>query len=128
MSGLCLEGAGARLTALAERVWLVSGLGGEVNVIVTDSARLAALNSEFRGREGPTDVLTFPLGGEPVLGEIYIAADLCPPGEDAELWVLDRIIHGLLHLTGCHHATPAEEAANEERHARWRAAALAAPP
>ena len=126
--GLNLVGGDPRLALLAERVWRASGLEGEVNVIIADQVKLAALNAEFRGRDKATDVLTFPLDGEPVLGEVYIAADLCPPDEEAKMWVLDRIIHGLLHLAGCHHANAEDEAENLARHSRWRQAALEAPP
>ncbi|MCH7494177.1 rRNA maturation RNAse YbeY [bacterium] len=112
MTPLTLAGGGARLAGLVARVWEISRLEGEVNVIIADRGRLAALNLEFRGRPEATDVLTFPLAGDPVWGEIYVAADLCPDGEDRVLWVLDRVIHGLLHLDGCHHSSDEEEAAN----------------
>lgn len=79
---------------------------------------IAGLNKEYRGKDGPTDVLSFSLGEwyESESGRRYMAGDvvLCPPvlvrnaaefgvTEDEELRRL--IIHGILHLSGMDHGT-----------------------
>lgn len=94
----------------------------EVSVLLVDRDTIAVMNAEHLGGEGPTDVLAFPIDepgeapidGPAVLGDVV----LCPvvAAEQArrsghalqdELRILT--VHGLLHLTGMDHATPAEE-------------------
>jgi len=99
----------------------------EVTLVITDDEAMAALNQQYRGVAGPTDVLSFP-AQEPApgfvsapeadayLGDIIIAlpftrrqaAELGRPLA-AELRLLAA--HGVLHLLGYDHAEPAEEAA-----------------
>jgi len=79
---------------------------------------MAGLNAEYRGKEGPTDVLSFTLGEwvEGENGRRYIAGDVvvCLPvlernasefgvSQNEELKRL--IMHGVLHLSGLDHAT-----------------------
>jgi probable rRNA maturation factor len=77
---------------------------GHVAVEFVDSARIAALNSEFRGREGPTDVLSFgvdeaaPSAGPRELGDIVVCAEHTTDLREA-------VVHGALHLTGMDHET-----------------------
>ena len=66
--------------------------------------RIAELNLEHRGRQEPTDVLSFPVdeGGVPVgpreLGDVVI----CPEHTED---LLEAVVHGVLHLTGMDHET-----------------------
>jgi len=98
----------------------------EVTLVITDDAAVAALNEQYRGVAGPTDVLAFA-AQEPTpgfvsapeaaayLGDIVIAlpvarrqaAELGRPLA-AELRLL--AVHGVLHLLGYDHADPEEEA------------------
>jgi probable rRNA maturation factor len=81
---------------------------GHIAVEFVDPARMAALNGEHRGKDGPTDVLSFPVdGAEPgapgegvprELGDIVI----CP---EHTLDVSEAIVHGALHLVGMDHET-----------------------
>jgi probable rRNA maturation factor len=77
---------------------------GHVAVEYVDAQRIAALNDEFRGRLGPTDVLSFPIDGEGAaarpleLGDIVI----CPEHTHD---VREAVVHGALHLTGMDHET-----------------------
>ena len=80
---------------------------GHVAVAYVAPDRIASLNAEFRGKEGPTDVLSFPVDGEEAydgpegsreLGDIVI----CPPHTRD---VREAIVHGALHLTGMDHET-----------------------
>jgi probable rRNA maturation factor len=77
---------------------------GHVAVEFVDESRIAELNAEHRGEEGPTDVLSFPVDedGEPAgpreLGDIVI----CAP-QTADL--REAVVHGALHLVGMDHET-----------------------
>jgi probable rRNA maturation factor len=75
---------------------------GHVAVEFVDEARIAELNGEHRGRDGPTDVLSFPVdegsaaAGLRELGDVMICPALT---ED----VLEAVVHGVLHLVGMDH-------------------------
>jgi probable rRNA maturation factor len=80
---------------------------GHVAVEWVDEDRIADLNREHRGVEGPTDVLSFPVDGDDVvpgppalreLGDVVI----CPP---RTVDLREAIVHGVLHLTGMDHET-----------------------
>jgi probable rRNA maturation factor len=94
---------------------------GHVAVEFVGSERIAALNGEFRGREGPTDVLSFPVdeagaaAGERELGDVVI----CPAHTED---LLEAVVHGVLHLTGMDHESDGGEmlALQDELMARLR--------
>jgi probable rRNA maturation factor len=76
---------------------------GHVAVGFVDAERIAALNAEHRGKEGPTDVLSFPIdeaeedvAGPRELGDVVI----CPPHTED---IREAIVHGALHLVGMDH-------------------------
>jgi probable rRNA maturation factor len=75
---------------------------GHVAVEFVGAERIAVLNREFRGREGPTDVLSFPVdetgaaAGERELGDVVI----CPAHTED---LLEAVVHGVLHLAGMDH-------------------------
>ena len=75
---------------------------GHVAVEFVDAERIAELNREHRGKDGPTDVLSFPVDqrDEPVgpreLGDVVI----CPEHTED---LLEAVVHGVLHLTGMDH-------------------------
>ncbi len=83
-----------------------------VEVTVADDALLAELNREYRRREGPTDVLAFPIGRDPVeperiwlWGEVYVSVDRAREQAEGRGVTLDEelaalVAHGLLHLAG----------------------------
>jgi probable rRNA maturation factor len=82
-----------------------AGLGdGHVAIEYVDAGRIAELNASYRGKAGPTDVLSFPIDetGEPLgpreLGDIVIC-----PAHTADL--REAVVHGALHLTGMDHET-----------------------
>jgi probable rRNA maturation factor len=94
---------------------------GHVAVEFVAPERIAALNREFRGRVGPTDVLSFPVdetgaaAGERELGDVVI----CPAHTED---LLEAVVHGVLHLTGMDHETDGGEmlALQDELMARLR--------
>jgi probable rRNA maturation factor len=80
---------------------------GHVAVSFVDADEIAVLNLEHRGKEGPTDVLSFPVGGDgPVygpptlreLGDVVI----CP---EHTVDLTEAVVHGVLHLVGMDHET-----------------------
>lgn len=99
----------------------------QVSLLFTDDAEVHALNREWRGRDKPTNVLSFPMleredlldlapEGPPVmLGDIALAAETCvleaaEKGIVVEIHIAHLIIHGLLHLAGHDHVHSDEEA------------------
>ncbi len=76
---------------------------GHVAVEFVSAERIAELNRAHRGKDGPTDVLSFPVdgagGAEPrELGDIVV----CPPHTED---LGEAIVHGMLHLLGMDHET-----------------------
>jgi probable rRNA maturation factor len=78
---------------------------GHVAIAFVDAERIAELNAEHRGKEGPTDVLSFPIDeadddvpGPRELGDVII----CPPHTED---IREAIVHGALHLVGMDHET-----------------------
>jgi probable rRNA maturation factor len=75
---------------------------GHVAVEFVGAERIAELNRDHRGKDGPTDVLSFPVDqrDEPVgpreLGDVVI----CPAHTED---LLEAVVHGVLHLTGMDH-------------------------
>ena len=85
-----------------------AGLSGrELTVLLVGKDRMAQLNSQFRGKNYATDVLSFEGGGVPAggyLGDIVICPAVAARSEallSRELKVL--ILHGILHLIGYDH-------------------------
>ncbi|WP_353894356.1 rRNA maturation RNase YbeY [Proteinivorax hydrogeniformans] len=83
----------------------------EVNIIFVDNPFIKHLNEKFRGKDKPTDVLSFPLEtglDDEFLGEIYISLDKAREqakkyGHSLDREVVFLAIHGLLHLAGYEH-------------------------
>jgi probable rRNA maturation factor len=84
----------------------------EATVVLTDDAEMRDLNRDWRGKDAPTNVLSFPAGetpGEPVpLGDIVIAYETALKEADAESITLSDhvshlVVHGMLHLLGFDH-------------------------
>jgi probable rRNA maturation factor len=101
-------------------------LKGTVNVLLTTSAEMKSLNRRFRGKDKPTDVLSFP--ADPAApkkdaGEIAISAEIAArnaralghtPAEEVKILVL----HGLLHLRGYDHQCDNGQMATREKQLR----------
>jgi probable rRNA maturation factor len=83
---------------------------GHVAIEYVAAERIAALNEEFRGRPGPTDVLSFPMDGDEQLpeGVPRQLGDLvvCPAVATADgTPIATLLVHGALHLVGYDHET-----------------------
>jgi probable rRNA maturation factor len=94
----------------------------EISIMLTDDDAIRELNAQWRGKDQPTNVLSFPAPG-PVekrqsLGDIVIAYETCEREAGAELktfqaHVTHLIVHGFLHLIGYDHEEEAEALAME---------------
>ena len=112
-----------RFVARARRA---AGLKAKVNVLVTTSAEMKSLNRQFRDKDKPTDVLSFP--AEPgmqkeLAGEIAVSAEIATrnaldlghsPAEEVKILVL----HGILHLRGYDHECDNGQMARREKQLR----------
>ncbi len=114
---------------IARRADRILGLldlaGAELSVVLCDDAFIRALNLEYRGLDRPTDVLSFPQDDGPavagrLLGDVVISIETaarqakarrCPAGDE----VVALLVHGVLHLAGWDHETPADAHAMAER-------------
>jgi probable rRNA maturation factor len=77
---------------------------GHVAVEFVDADRISELNEQWRGKPGPTDVLSFPVDEEgPVLGTRELGDVVICPEHTEDL--LEAVVHGVLHLTGMDHET-----------------------
>jgi len=122
VAGLSAEAFG-RFVLRARRA---ARLSGRVNVLLTGSTEMRALNLRFRNRNKTTDVLSFPsdtfLNGtdkRPFAGEIAISADIAREnaatlGHLAALEVKVLALHGILHLAGFDHERDNGQMARKE--------------
>jgi probable rRNA maturation factor len=95
---------------------------GESSLLLGDDAAIAKLNKEFRGKDGPTNVLSFP--GPRVqpsfLGDIALAAETIVEeaqfqGKSFENHAAHLAVHGFLHLLGYDHQSEDDAARMEAR-------------
>ena len=96
------------------------GAVGEVAVLLTDNAEIQDLNRDWRGKDKPTDVLSFPADpmDKPFLGDIAVAIGVTQDDARTRDLSLDQhlshlLIHGLLHLLGHDHKDDTEAAEME---------------
>lgn len=83
---------------------------GEVSLTCLPGDEMAEMHRRHLGREGPTDVIAFELGGEgELLGDVYVCPDVARraveagDAEDAATEVVRLSVHGTLHLLGHDH-------------------------
>ena len=131
--------ASSGLDALAEKASRGAAAGApELNnprlsasLLFTSDAEVQVLNREWRGKDKPTNVLSFPMleraellalapdGPPELLGDIALAYETCAREAVEKSVPLEHhaahlIIHGLLHLAGHDHETSPEDAAEME--------------
>jgi probable rRNA maturation factor len=128
----------AAVAAIAESAFPQLGSGPrtvELSVRLTSDAEVHALNSEWRGKDKPTNVLSFPMaaedeleaaanpGPELMLGDIILARGVCvaeaaDKGLPLENHATHLMIHGTLHLLGYDHKDEDSAADMEAREIR----------
>jgi probable rRNA maturation factor len=75
---------------------------GHVAVTFVTPDEIAALNAQHRGKDGPTDVLSFPVDGDgPIVGDRELGDVVICPEHTADLD--EAVVHGVLHLVGMDH-------------------------
>lgn len=104
---------------------------GLIGIVLVGLDRIHELNRDFRGKDQPTDVLSFDLSdrAEDIEGEVYIGVDRAvAQAEEIGCSLAEELarlmIHGTLHLAGHDHQDDEEEhrmiAATETWIAEWR--------
>jgi len=101
-----------------------------VTILLSDDAQLQVLNRDWRGKDKPTNVLSFPAaevklprGEKAPLGDIALSYDTCAKeakeaGKTLRSHAVHLTVHGLLHLIGHDHEDDAEAEAMERREIR----------
>ena len=105
------------------REWTLQALpadrkDAEVTIRVVDEAEITALNREYRGKDGATNVLSFPYESMPaietaLLGDVVICAPVVAMESVAQQKPLEAhwahmVVHGVLHLLGYDHQKDSE--------------------
>jgi probable rRNA maturation factor len=107
----------------------------EISVLLTGDEKVRELNAEYRGKDKPTNVLSFPMasaddlqqatiaGPELLLGDIILARGVCEAeaadkGVSVEQHATHLIVHGTLHLLGYDHHDDTEATDMESREVR----------
>jgi probable rRNA maturation factor len=110
------------LAAFLRRARLAAGLRGHVDVLLTTDSTLRRLNRDFRGKNEPTDVLSFPApsafanehAGDLAISLETAARQAATYNHPLAAEVKILLLHGLLHLAGFDHETDHGEMATRE--------------
>jgi probable rRNA maturation factor len=105
------------------RRWAKAALGsrrGELTVRIVGSAESRALNRRYRGKDKPTNVLSFPYDARGALGDLVICAPVVnrearEQGKPAAAHWAHMVVHGILHLLGHDHIRDREAKVMESR-------------
>ncbi len=123
-----IQGLSVRALAnFVEKACRAAGLKGTTTLLVTNSRRMLRLNTQFRGKEYPTDVLSFPSPSfvEGFSGDIAVSADIAAQnarllGHSVAVEIKILTLHGILHLAGYDHESDNGEMAEKELHLRQK--------
>ena len=80
----------------------------EVSITLVDDKQIHKINKKYRGMDKPTNVLSFELGDDILLGDIFVSLDTVKreakeAGISVEEHTAHMIVHGMLHLQGYDH-------------------------
>lgn len=124
---LLVEAAAAAAAAHGDVASRLPDAIGEAVIVLSSDAQVAKLNGEYRGKPKPTNVLSFPapedtpagsIDDAVALGDIILAAEtVCAEAAEGDIppahHLQHLVVHGILHLIGFDHLTPAEAEAME---------------
>lgn len=129
---IAAQSARAAIARSPHAEWLTHPVRVELSVRLTSDAEVHALNRQYRSKDKPTNVLSFPMiqrdllatvtqnsdDGEVLLGDIVLAHGVCvreAAEKDVSLadHVRHLVVHGTLHLLGFDHEGEAEAEAME---------------
>ena len=104
------RGLQTRLKQAAEAARRAARLKGGFCILLSDDKTLRRLNRDFRGKNKPTNVLSFP-GNDDYAGDIAIAhgvtkAEAKAAGKKFSDHATHLVVHGVLHLAGYDHERP----------------------
>ncbi len=105
---------GPALKKIAHAILKILQIGeAELSVALVGNSEIRKLNSQFRHKDAPTDVLSFPMGesllpGLRMLGDVIISVEKAEEQARQRRRTLDEelvtlLIHGILHLVGYDH-------------------------
>jgi len=104
------RGLGARLKKAAALA-LARGKGkGALTILLSNDKKLHTLNVTFRGKDNPTNVLSFPASDDEYLGDVAVAYGVtAKEAREQKKQFADHathlVVHGVLHLLGYDHVT-----------------------
>ncbi|HVV27014.1 MAG TPA: rRNA maturation RNase YbeY [Rhizomicrobium sp.] len=106
------RGIQARLKDAAEAARRAARMKGAFTILLAGDDRLKDLNRDFRGKDKPTNVLSFP-GRDGYAGDIAIAhgvtaAEALAAGKRFADHAAHLVVHGVLHLAGYDHERPGD--------------------
>ena len=111
----------AERLVLAAAEAALQGEAADIVVLLSDDAAVRDLNARYRGKDSPTNVLSFPAAetARPHLGDLVLAYGVCAREAEAQGKALTDhlshlVVHGVLHLRGRDHETDAEAGAMED--------------
>jgi len=101
----------------------------ELSIVLADDGRVRELNRDYRNRDQPTNVLSFPaddenathIPGRPrMLGDVIVALETTEreardSGKPLADHLAHLVVHGVLHLLGLNHRTEAEAETMEDK-------------
>ncbi|MDR3526672.1 MAG: rRNA maturation RNase YbeY [Rhizomicrobium sp.] len=107
-----LRGLSTRVKRAVKAALAEAGVAetSDLTVMLTTNGRVQKLNAAFRGKDKPTNVLSFPAGLDDYLGDVAIAYGVTArEAKEAKKTLLDHTthltVHGVLHLLGYDHVT-----------------------
>jgi probable rRNA maturation factor len=99
-------------TRLQLRKWVLAALeqDAEITLRLVDAEEGRELNCTYRDKDYATNVLTFPLNDEPLMGDIVLCApvverEAAEQSKSIEAHYAHLVVHGVLHLQGYDHET-----------------------
>ncbi len=93
---------------IISKIDIAHNKNAELSIVFTNDAEIRKLNKKYRGFDKPTNVLSFEMGDDELLGDVYISIDTvireaAEQNKTIENHTIHLIVHGALHLLGFDH-------------------------